>query len=77
MRPEHYEEQINWVTEQVTTTQHQTGTWSRVTLRKVTVLSITVWQVHNLFHSFDGVESECHWEFTDRGDAMVKYREVR
>jgi len=68
---------MEWTDLQITTTQHPTGTWSRVTLRELKVLSITVYQVHNLFHSFDGIESECHWEFTDRGNAMVKYREVR
>lgn len=68
---------MEWNEVEVTTTQHPNGDWRRVTLRSVAVLSIMVWQLHNLFHSFDGVESECSWEFTDRGDAMVKYREVR
>ena len=67
---------MEWETIETTTTQYSSGNWQLVRLRQMRVLSLTLWQVDRELHR-DEIVSVSSWEFTDRGDAMVKYREVR
>lgn len=66
---------MEWKEVEVTTTQWG-GNWKRAKLVECRLLVVTIFRVEYLTN-IDGIEVESVWEFTDRGDAMVKYREVR
>jgi len=66
---------MEWKVLEITTTQWG-DSWKRTTLVELRLLSITIFRVEHLTH-INGMECESVWEFTDRGNALVKYREVR